>query len=66
MKIYWPKDMYPSYFLFLNLDPSTTGHKMHPTKLGIKFEDERLIYNYLRVSLKHSLGQYSLSPIFGF
>lgn len=60
------KDMYPSYFLFLEIDPSTIDINVHPTKTEIKFEDERLIYNYLRVSLKHSLGQYSLSPMLDF
>lgn len=61
-----PKDMYTPYFLFLEIDPATIDINVHPTKTEIKFEDERLIYNYLRVSLKHSLGQYSLSPMLDF
>ena len=61
-----PKDMYTPYFLFLEIDPATIDINVHPTKTEIKFEDERLIYNYLRVSLKHSLGQYSLGPMLDF
>jgi hypothetical protein len=32
----------------------------------IKFEDERQLYNYLKVSVKHALGQYSLAPMIDF
>ncbi|MEZ4909723.1 MAG: DNA mismatch repair endonuclease MutL [Saprospiraceae bacterium] len=60
------KDQYPGYFLFLEVDPSTIDINVHPTKTEIKFEDERLIYNYLKVTLKHGLGQYSLLPMLDF
>ncbi len=60
------KDVFPTYFLFLEIDPANIDINVHPTKTEIKFEDERLIYNYLRVSLKHSLGQYSLAPMLDF
>jgi len=60
------KDMFPAYFLFLEIDPANIDINVHPTKTEIKFEDERLIYNYIRVALKHSLGQYSLNPMLDF
>jgi DNA mismatch repair protein MutL len=60
------KEVFPSYFLFLDVDPANIDINVHPTKTEIKFEDERLIYNYLRVTLKHSLGQYSVSPMLDF
>lgn len=60
------KDVYPSYFIFFDVDPANIDINIHPTKTEIKFEDERLIYNYLRVALKHSLGQYSLMPMLDF
>lgn len=59
-------DQYPGYILFLEIDPSAIDINVHPTKTEIKFEDERLIYNYLKVSIKHGLGQYSLAPMFDF
>jgi len=60
------KDLFPTYFLFLEIDPANIDINVHPTKTEIKFEDERLIYNYIRVTLKHSLGQYSLTPMLDF
>ena len=56
------EDHHPFYIIFLELDPSTIDINVHPTKQEIKFDDERLIYNYLKVSVKHALGRYSLSP----
>lgn len=59
-------EQYPGYFLFLDIDPSAIDINVHPTKTEIKFEDERLIYNYLKVCIKHGLGQYSLAPMLDF
>ena len=56
------KDHHAFYVLFLDIDPSAIDINVHPTKQEIKFDDERLIYNYLKVSIKHALGRYSLSP----
>jgi len=55
-------DQYPFFVLFLEIDPAKIDINVHPTKQEIKFEDERLIYNYLKVSIKHALGRYSLAP----
>jgi len=60
------KEVYPSYFLFLDIDPANIDINVHPTKTEIKFEDERMIYNYLRVTIKHALGQYSISSLIDF
>ena len=60
------KDQYPVFFIYLNLDPSKIDVNVHPTKTEIKFDDERLIYNYLRVSVKHALGRYVVSPTLDF
>ena len=56
----------PSYFLNLEVDPSFIDINIHPTKTEIKFEDEHSIYAILRASVKHSLGQYSISPVLDF
>lgn len=53
---------HPFYLLYLDMDPSKIDINVHPTKQEIKFDDERLIYNYLKVAIKHGLGRYSLSP----
>ncbi len=56
------KDHYPLYVLFLEMDPSSIDINVHPTKQEIKFENERLVYNYLKVATRHAIGQYSLTP----
>ncbi|MBK9255330.1 MAG: DNA mismatch repair endonuclease MutL [Saprospiraceae bacterium] len=60
------KDQFPAYVLFLEIDPAAIDINVHPTKTEIKFEDERMIYNYLRVTLKHALGQYSVATMLDF
>lgn len=59
-------DQYPFFCLYMDLDPSKIDINVHPTKQEIKFEDERLIYNYIRVSIKHALGQFSITPTLDF
>ena len=60
------KDQFPGYVLFLDIDPSKIDINVHPTKTEIKFEDERLIYNYLKVTLRHSLGQFNVAGVLDF
>ncbi|MEZ4908612.1 MAG: DNA mismatch repair endonuclease MutL [Saprospiraceae bacterium] len=52
----------PLYLLFIDIDPGKIDVNIHPTKQEIKFEEERLIYNYLKVAIKHTLGKFVLSP----
>lgn len=59
-------DQYPGYFLFLDVDPATIDINVHPTKTEIKFDEERLIYNVVRVSVKHALGKYLVAPTLDF
>ncbi len=61
-----PKEYYPLYFIKIDIDPMQIDINVHPTKTEIKFEDERLIYNYVRVAIKHSLGKYTLAPTLDF
>ncbi len=61
-----PKDSYPLYVIFLEMDPKRIDINVHPTKQEIKFDDERLVYNYLKVAVRHALGQYSITPTLDF
>ena len=61
-----PEKTYPLYIIFFELDPSKIDINVHPTKQEIKFEDEKLVYNFLKVSVRHSLAQFSLYPAFEF
>ena len=56
----------PSYFLYLDVPPHTIDINIHPTKTEIKFDDEHALYAILRSSIKHSLGQFNVSPILDF
>lgn len=63
---YIPEDQFPLFFLFLEIDPDKIDVNIHPTKQEIKFEDERLIYNYVKVAIKHILGKFTYTPSFDF
>ncbi|GGZ62030.1 DNA mismatch repair endonuclease MutL [Mesonia mobilis] len=57
---------YPSYFLYLNIDPKRIDINIHPTKTEIKFDDEHALYAILRSAIKHSLGQFNVAPVLDF
>lgn len=61
-----PDDQFPFYVLFLEINADKIDVNVHPTKQEIKFEDERIIYNYLRVACRHALGKYSITPSLDF
>ncbi len=56
-------DAYPSFVLFLELDPSRVDVNVHPTKTEVKFDDDRSIYSIVRAAIKHALGLYNLVPL---
>lgn len=56
------ENQHPFFVLFLEIDPAKIDINVHPTKQEIKFEEVRVIYNYLGVSIKHALGRYSMAP----
>ena len=60
------KEAFPFYALFIEIDPSQIDVNVHPTKQEIKFEDERLVYNFLRVTVRHALGKYGVMPTLDF
>ncbi|HSP11845.1 MAG TPA: DNA mismatch repair endonuclease MutL [Salegentibacter sp.] len=57
---------YPSYFLYLQVDPRSIDINIHPTKTEIKFDDEHALYAILRSAIKHSLGQFNVAPVLDF
>ena len=59
-------DMYPGYFLYLEVDPSSIDINIHPTKTEVKFDDENTLYAILRSTVKHSLGQFNVAPVLDF
>ena len=61
-----PKESFPTYFVFLELDPAKTDINIHPTKTEVKFEDEQAVFIFLLSAVKKSLGQYNLTPLLDF
>jgi len=60
------KDSFPSYVLFIDLDPSQLDINVHPTKQEIKFEDEKIVYAFVKAAVKHALAQFSIAPSLDF
>lgn len=54
------KGDYPNFFLFINLDPRRFDVNVHPSKLEVKFDDERAIFSFVRRSIKNSLEKNDL------
>jgi DNA mismatch repair protein MutL len=61
-----PQDEFPVFFVYLEIEPDRIDINIHPTKQEIKFEEERLIYNFLRVATRQALGKYSMTPTLDF
>jgi len=61
-----PSDAFPLYVLFLEMDPARIDINVHPTKQEIKFDDERLVYNFLKVTVRHALGSHNVTPTLDF
>ncbi|MFN3555411.1 MAG: DNA mismatch repair endonuclease MutL [Bacteroidales bacterium] len=61
-----PDDAYPSFFIFLEIEPGQIDVNVHPTKTEIKFQDEKFIYQILRAAVKRSLGRFNIVPALDF
>tara|TARA_B110000977_G_C11088774_1_gene495892 strand:- start:2956 stop:4797 length:1842 start_codon:yes stop_codon:yes gene_type:complete len=57
---------YPSYFIYMEIDPASIDINIHPTKTEIKFEDEKAIYAILNSAVKQSIGKYQVAPSLDF
>lgn len=61
-----PENSYPFFVLFIDIDPATIDINVHPTKQEIKFEDEKLVYGFVRAAVRHALAKYSVTPTLDF
>ena len=61
-----PADAFPSYFLFLEIDPAAIDINVHPTKTEIKFEDDRAIWQVIFAAVRESLGKHNVVPSIDF
>lgn len=61
-----PAETYPFYCIFIEVEPGTIDINVHPTKQEIKFDDEKLVMECLKVSVRHALGTHSIVPTLDF
>ena len=61
-----PADSFPSYFIFLDIDPASIDINVHPTKTEIKFENENAIWQILHAAVREALGKNSVVPSIDF
>lgn len=57
---------YPSFFLCFQVPADSIDVNIHPNKTEIKFDNDQSIYAILKSSIKHSLGQFNISPTIDF
>ncbi len=69
MKAYEPlilPNLNPSYFIYIDVDPSAIDVNIHPTKTEVKFENEQAMWQILMVTLKEALGKFNAVPSIDF
>ena len=59
-------NLYPSYFLRIKVPLNSIDVNIHPNKTEIKFDNDQSIYAILKSSIKHSLGQFNITPTIDF
>ena len=56
----------PSYYLQFSVPKDSIDVNIHPNKTEIKFDNDQSIYAILKSAIKHSLGQFNISPSIDF
>lgn len=56
------KGDYPFFVLFMTIDPKKVDVNVHPSKLEVKFDDEKEIYSFVHAVIKKTIGSYDLVP----
>lgn len=60
------KGDYPSFFLFIEIDPRKVDVNVHPSKMEVKFEDESAVFGLIRHTLKDALRKTEIYFDLGF
>ncbi len=61
-----PGDAFPSYFLYLEINPADIDINVHPTKTEIKFENEVALWQIIHAAVRESLGKHNVVPSIDF
>ncbi|OFX68912.1 MAG: hypothetical protein A2X12_05210 [Bacteroidetes bacterium GWE2_29_8] len=63
---YVSSDFFPSYFIYIDIDPSKIDINIHPTKTEIKFEDATTLWSIINSSVRKSIGTFANVPTIDF
>jgi len=58
------RDEYPLYILFLEMDPRQFDVNVHPTKIEVRFADERFVHDALKRIVQQALQKPAVVPEF--
>ena len=61
-----PEGSTPSYFIYLDVDPSSMDVNIHPTKAEIKFEEDQLLFQTVFAAVKEAMGRSSVAGAIDF
>ena len=56
-----PEGVTPSYFIYLETNPSSVDVNISPTKSEVKFEDDSLVFQVVYAAVKETLGKNSFA-----
>jgi len=55
-----PSDAFPTYFLYLSIDPKEIDINIHPTKTEVNFQNGQVIYSMISSAVKQGLGKFNV------
>lgn len=61
-----PQTAQPSYFLFLEIDPSRIDVNIHPQKTEVKFADEEAVWQIVNAAVRETLAKSGAVPMMDF
>ncbi|MCB0278717.1 MAG: DNA mismatch repair endonuclease MutL [Calditrichaeota bacterium] len=56
------RNQYPGFCLYLNLDPSLIDINVHPSKMEVRFTNERMLFNVFQSAVKKALNVVDVVP----
>ena len=61
-----PDTCFPSYFLFLTIDPERIDVNVHPQKIEVKFDDKEAVWEIIHAAVRNTLGKTGAVPMMDF